>query len=220
MRQRTNEEWRADLAATGPRRDEALADLRECVLRAARFYLCRQAPERARLDPEQVEALAEDAAQEATLAVLAKLDRFRGEAAFPTWASKFGVSAAAGLLRRREWAHVSLEALPDWGSSVATAAREVCDDPEAGARRREAWCLFREVVEEDLTAQQRTVLSLVFFHGLPPDEVAERLGISRGACYKAGHDMRRAIKRAIERRGWTSGELLAAFAAPAPRGAR
>ncbi len=165
-------------------------------------------------------ALAEDAAQEATLAVLAKLDRFRGESAFPTWASKFGVSAAAGLLRRREWAHVSLEALPDWGSSVATVAREVCDDPEAGARRREAWCLFREVVEEDLTAQQRTVLSLVFFHGLPPDEVAERLGISRGACYKAGHDMRRAVKRAIERRGWTGGELLAAFEAPAGRGAR
>src|SRR3712207_5459245 len=60
MRQRTSEEWRADLAATGPRRDEALADLSAWVLRAARFYLCRQAPGRARLDPEQVEALAEE----------------------------------------------------------------------------------------------------------------------------------------------------------------
>ena len=51
MQQRSNDEWREALGG-GAGRDEALADLRECVLRAARFYLCRQAPGRARLDPE------------------------------------------------------------------------------------------------------------------------------------------------------------------------
>ena len=219
MRTRSNEAWRAELAEGSAGRDAALADLRAWLLRTAQFYLRRQAPQLTALRSEQVAELAEDAAQEATLAVLAKLESFRGEAAFLTWASKFGVSAAAALLRRRQWRDVSLDALPGWEPSIAAVTQELDAGPDTIAQRHEAWRLLQTVLEEDLTSQQRSVLNLVLFQGLPQDEVAERLGISRGACYKAGHDMRRTVKRGIERRGWSSAEMLAAFAAPVERGA-
>ena len=108
--------------------------------------------------------------------------------------------------------------MPGWETGVATVTRELGAGPDAVAQRHEAWRLLQTVLAEDVTAQQRHVLNLVLFQGLPPDEVAERLGISRGACYKAGHDARRAVKRGIERRGWSSAEVLAAFAAPVAGG--
>ena len=142
MRQRSNDEWREELGVASARRDEALTDLRACLLRAARFYLRRHASMHAAQGPEQVEAPAQGAAQEAILAVLATLDGVRSKAAFLTRASKLEVSAAAALLRRQR-SEVSLEAIPGWDTSLLPATRQVCDDPEATAQRREAWCLFQ-----------------------------------------------------------------------------
>ena len=147
MRARSNEAWRAELAEGSAARDEALMDLRAWLLRAAQFYLRRQAPQLTTLRAAQVADLAEDAAQEATLAVLAKLESFRGEAGFLTWASKFGVSAAAALLRRRQGREASLEALPGWEPSVAAGTQELEAGPDTIAQRHEAWRLLQMVLE-------------------------------------------------------------------------
>jgi len=167
---------------------------------------------------EQIDAIADDAAQEATLAVLAKLSSFRGDAAFTTWASKFGVSGAAEILRRRQWRDVSLEDMPNgWERLVAELeGSDAGGQPDLITQRKEVRQLLLEVVREDLTEKQRQVIAYVLFQGVPPHEVAERIGISRGACYKLGHDARRALKRGIERRGWTCADALAAFSAPGP----
>jgi len=213
---RTNEEWRASLCAPGASQEAALTDLRACVHRAARFYLQRHASELGRLQPEEIAATAEDAAQEAVLEVLAKLNNFRGDASFLTWASKFGVTACAQMLRRRQWRDLSLEDLPvGWAEHFARMVdRDPAGQPELVAERREVLQLLLQVAQQDLTERQRTIIAAVLFHGVPPDEVAERLGISRGACYKLAHDARRAMKRAIEQRGWTCADVLAAFAGP------
>lgn len=84
--------------------------------------------------------------------------------------------------------------------------------PELTAQRREVLQLLLQVTREDLTERQRAVIGHVLFRGIPPNEVAERFGISPGACYKLAHDARRALKRAIERRGWTCADALAAVA--------
>jgi RNA polymerase sigma factor (sigma-70 family) len=209
---RTNEEWRDGLRATGAGQEAALTDLRACVYRAARFYVQRHADELGHLPQEEIAAIADDAAQEATLEVLAKLDHFRGDASFPTWASKFGVTACAQMLRRRQWRDLSLEDLPAGWEEHLAGMVDPAGQPELMAQRREVMRVLLQVAREELTGRQRDLLGYVLFHGIPPDEVAERLGISRGACYKLGHDARRAVKRAFERRGWICDEVLAAFA--------
>src|SRR5438094_667422 len=59
----------------------------------------RRAP-RAGLTGPDVDDLAEQAATDATLAVLGKLDSFRGESRFTTWAYAFAVFEVSTVLAR------------------------------------------------------------------------------------------------------------------------
>src|SRR4051812_43768322 len=86
--ERESSAWLADLA--GPRREEAVARLRERLLRIAHGEVNRRRARLAFGGPE-LEDIAEQAASDATLAVLGKLGDFRGEARFTTWAAKFAI---------------------------------------------------------------------------------------------------------------------------------
>ena len=90
MKERTNQEWLADLQ--GPERDDALVDLRAFLVRGLRYALA------GRSDGD--DAIIEDFVQDALLKILAALDTFRGESRFTTWAQKITVRVAYTELRR------------------------------------------------------------------------------------------------------------------------
>src|SRR3954452_13403978 len=79
--------------------DDALAALHALMLRAARFELHR----RRRLPYDEAEDLALQAANDAMVALLGKLDTFRGLSRFTTWAYKFALLEAGVKARRRAW---------------------------------------------------------------------------------------------------------------------
>ncbi len=216
MRKRSNEEWLQALQSEGSRESDAIADLTELLRRSAFFYLRRHRHELKDLAQEETEALAEDAAQEAVMAVRAKLEGFRGESAFPTWASKFGVGMALATLRKRQWRDVSLDRLPDgWDQPPQTAiSRDGWQQPELAAQRHEIWRAIQEVVNNDLTEKQRQVFSYILIHGVNAMVVADRLDMTPGAVYKLTHDARRKLLAALERRGLSKEEILSAFATP------
>src|SRR5438477_3706194 len=164
---RTNEEWLEVLRAKGAATDAALVDLRTSIYRSARFYFLRHAGDPGGLQPEQQEAMADDAAQEATMAVLAKLDTFRGQAAFLTWAAKFGVTTSAAMLRRHWCRDVSLEQLStDWEGPLSAFVDEGAGShPDLIAERREVRQLLLDVAREELTDKQRDVVAWVLFEG-------------------------------------------------------
>ena len=82
-------------ALRGPDRDAAVAELHALLLRAARFELGRR-----RVADDD---LAMEAADDALMAVLGKLDQFRGASRFTTWAYKFALLEAGVKARRRAW---------------------------------------------------------------------------------------------------------------------
>ena len=84
--------WLQRLRADGPERDHALADLRELLLKAARFEVRRRAATLPHVRGGDGEDLAQQSADDALLAILGKLDDFRGESRFTTWAYKFACS--------------------------------------------------------------------------------------------------------------------------------
>ena len=102
MKARSNAERLAVLRADGAPQTAALIELRAFLLRAARYTLSRRwttvSPASADLNH-----LAEDAAQEALSALLPRLDEFRGDSRFTTWAYKFAVNAAFVAARREAW---------------------------------------------------------------------------------------------------------------------
>src|SRR5919204_6012811 len=85
--------WLERLRAQGPERDAAHADLRELLLRATRFEVRRRCATMSQIRSDQ-EDLAQQSAGDAMVAILAKLDDFRGESKFTTWAYKFGLYEA------------------------------------------------------------------------------------------------------------------------------
>ena len=121
--------WLAALRGAGARRDQATARLHALLLRAARFELGRRRAALSYVRGEELDDIATQAADDALMAVLAKLDDYRGASRFTTWAYKFALLAAGVRLRRRAW-----------------QGREVVLDPRAGRplrtrgrRRRSNW---------------------------------------------------------------------------------
>jgi RNA polymerase sigma-70 factor (ECF subfamily) len=215
LRPRTNDEWLHELRSDGGLQAEALADLREYLRYAALFYLRRRGEGLRDVSFDEIEALAEDSAQEGLVAVLEKLDTFRGEARFLTWAGKFSVGRAIMSLRRRQWRDASLDRVPDgWtGPAFDAVSTDGWDHPELAARRQEIWQVIREVANNDLTDLQRQAFIYILVEGAPAQIAAERLGMTPNALYKLTHDARRKLKKSLEQRGWSVEEILSAFAA-------
>ena len=217
MPDRSNEQWLAELRSDGLEQQQALEDLRRALERAALFYVRRRAPGLKGAADDELESLAQDAAQEATLQVLDKLDSFRGESRFLTWASAIAVGRAMTALRRRLWQDVSLDRMPDGWQEPADIAvsGNGWEHPDLAAQRREMWQVIRDVVAQELTQRQREVLNQVVLNGANAEEVADRMGTSPGALYKMTHDARRKLKAGLLKRGYSTAEILDAFAAGA-----
>jgi RNA polymerase sigma-70 factor, ECF subfamily len=193
-------DWVARLRADGAEGQAAVADLHALLLKAAHFEIGRRAVQDSSLRGGEREDLAQQAADDALMAVLGKLDQFRGESRFTTWAYKFALLEAAVKVRRRTWQgrEIPLEdeawrALADAGASAGR-----------GAEDAELFAALREEIER-LGPRRREVLVAVALNGVPIDVLAERLGSTRGALYKNLHDARRALREALAERGFRVG---------------
>ena len=96
-------EWLRSLRVDGPARDEAVARLHALLLRAARFEVARRRPTLPHLRGNELDDIANQAADDALMSVLRRLDDFRGASRFTTWAYKFALLEAAVKLRKRAW---------------------------------------------------------------------------------------------------------------------
>ena len=207
---RTNADWLSDLRSTGSLRDAALTDLRTRILSALPRAL---SPWLSSADP-RFEPLAEETAQETLLRVLSHLDTFEGRSQFTTWVYKIAVRVALSELRRQKWRDVSLDDLLEEKDDQPAQTRLEIDPtvgPETAAERADLLERVRRIIAEGLTDRQRTALVAIGVRGMPPDEVARRMGMQPNALYKLIHDARLRLKRRLEREGLTPAEILTLF---------
>jgi RNA polymerase sigma-70 factor, ECF subfamily len=193
--------WLEDLRAEGPERDRAVERLHALLLRAARFEVGRRRAGAPHLR-DDLDDVAAQAADDALLAVLRKLDGFRGESRFTTWAYKFALLEAAVRVRRLEWQGRELPREPESWELVVAAGPSPASQAETGELLR----AVREAIDSDLTRHQREVLVALALNGVPIDVLADRLGTTRGALYKTLHDARRKLRARLAKRGFTIGE--------------
>jgi RNA polymerase sigma-70 factor (ECF subfamily) len=188
--------WLADLTDDGPAGHHALAHLRELLLRATRHQVWRLRDLLPGAGAGELEDLAQQAANDALVAVLRQLGTFEGRSRFTTWAYKFGVLHAGVAVRRQAWRHREVP-LPD---SVA-----LVDTTPTPAAVSEATHLARAVkaaIASELTPHQRRVMLALLVEEVPIDVLAERLGSTRNALYKTLHDARRRLRAALTDSGY------------------
>ena len=165
-RGRSDEEtaqWLLALGGAGPARERALVRLHGILLRVARAELGRRAGRHPITGPE-LDDLAHQSADDALLAVTAKLGQFRGDSRFTTWAYKFMVLEVSSKLGRHFWQRpvVALDAA-DWGRLPDRFGASPADHAE----RRDLLAALRRAVEEDLTERQRRVFVAIVVNGVP-----------------------------------------------------
>lgn len=184
------DDWVARLSAQGVVRDDATRRLHALMLRAARHQVARMSGGGG-LGRARLEEIVQSAADEATMAVLSRLETFEGRSRFTTWAYKFGILHAAVEVRRAAWKHreVDLDAIADLASNTLA--------PEAFAVATEFTEAVRAEIENSLTPHQRRVVLALVVEGIPIDVLAERLGTNRNALYKTLHDGRTRLRAAL-----------------------
>jgi RNA polymerase sigma-70 factor (ECF subfamily) len=148
---------------------------------------------------QDVDEIALEAADEALVAVLMDLDRFRGESLFTTWACRLAVNHVMAALRtRHRWrSELPLE------SEVITRVAATGDSVERHEEVLELLEVVCRAVNGALSARQREALLVLAIDGGSPDALAKRLGTSVGALYKSLHDARRRLRTQIAARGFT-----------------
>lgn len=214
MSSRSNEEWLYALGErSGAARDKALTELREYLVRAALVYLSMHREELTRWSQEDIQALAEDMAQEAVMKVVANLASFKGASKFTTWAYRFVINLTASELRRRRYQDISLDSLrrDEVSAFAPLASGPDIVDPERTAQQNEYRNLVYNILQEELTERQRLALVGVYLRGYSMDEVATALGINRNALYKLLHDARKRLKQALQDRYITATDIISAF---------
>lgn len=182
--------WLQDLTGSGHAHDDAVRRLHELLLRASRFEVSRRRNTLGYLRGGDHDDLAQQSADDALVAVLAKLGSFRGDSRFTTWAYKFALYEAAVKLRRRAWQDRELPLEPDAWPTFASQALS----PSEHLAETELLGALRVAIAERLSVHQREVLVAVTLNGIPIDVLAERLNTTRGALYKTLHDARRKLR--------------------------
>jgi RNA polymerase sigma-70 factor, ECF subfamily len=185
--------WLAALRGPAAVRAQAIAELHALLLRGAHHELNRRRHALGHASRSELDDMAMQAADDALVAVLAKLDSFRGASRFTTWAYKFVLLEAGVRARRRAW-HGREVALEDHDRLGARDGGPSAHELVEGGELLRA---IGEAVRADLTPHQREVLRALALDDVPIDVLAERLGTTRGALYKTLHDARRKLRASL-----------------------
>ena len=191
-------EWLRLLHSEGSERDAGLSRLHELLLRVAR-HETRRRRSRLAIEGPELDDLAHQAAADAMLAILAKVDTFRGESRFTTWAYKFVIFEVSGKIGRHYWTNPVVPLEPeDWNRLPDRFGL----DPGGQAEWADLMAAIRRAVETVLTPHQRRIFVALVLDEVPLDAMSITLGVNRNAIYKVMFDARRKIRADLIANGY------------------
>jgi RNA polymerase sigma-70 factor, ECF subfamily len=187
---RESQQWVERLHAGHPDREQAVAELHEVLLRAAFHELSRRRTQLGSVSGPEFEDLAQQAANDALMNVLRRLDDFQGRSRFTTWAYKFVMLEVSSKVARHAWRRQppssddpGLDRLPD---------RLAAGPGDRLEQREQVQALTAAI--GDLTGRQRRVFVAIALNGISIDVLAIQLKTNRNAIYKNLFDARRNLR--------------------------
>jgi RNA polymerase sigma-70 factor, ECF subfamily len=189
--------WVEQLRPEHPRHDETVARLHDVLLRVAFHELARRRGQLGSVGGPELEDLAQQAADDALMNILKRLDDFRGLSRFTTWAYKFAVFEVSSKVARHAWRHhppttdeLTWERVPD---------RLTPRPGDRLAQREQLQALSAAI--GTLTERQREVFVAIALNDVSIDVLAIQLGSNRNAIYKNLFDARRKLRAGLAEAG-------------------
>jgi RNA polymerase sigma-70 factor (ECF subfamily) len=195
-------EWLRSLSGSDAEKRAAGIRLHDMLLRVARAEVRRRSGH-LRVDGPELDDIAYQAAADAMVAITAKLDQFRGESRFTTWAYKFVILEVSTKIGRHFWRNpgVAMDA-EDWACLPDRLGLE----PASESEWRDAVAALHRAVDAVLTDRQRRIFVAIVLNGVPLDAIVAELGSNRNAIYKTMFDARRKLRAALAANGYLSAE--------------
>jgi RNA polymerase sigma-70 factor (ECF subfamily) len=193
-----DERWVADLTSDGPAGEAAVRRLHQILLRASRHQVWRLRGMLPHAQSDDLNELALQIADEATMTVLRRLPSFEGRSRFTTWAYKFVVYQAGIEVRKQSWRRREISLSDD---ADLTGLVDRTATPDEVLEATELARAVEDAMATALTPHQRRVAVALVVEEVPVDVLAERLGTTRNALYKTLHDARRRLRAALADRG-------------------
>jgi RNA polymerase sigma-70 factor, ECF subfamily len=134
---------------------------------------------------------ADDAAQEALIAAVGSLDRYRGESSFKTWLYAITLNTCRGYLRRRKARNTVMGAL-----RLVMPTRSTLPTPEEATTHNESDRTLWAAVD-GLDEKHRIVVLLRYAHDLPTKEIAQMLGVNEGTVHSRLHYAREKLMKQL-----------------------
>jgi RNA polymerase sigma-70 factor (ECF subfamily) len=160
------------------------------MLRVAFSELSRRRPQLWSVSGPEFDDLAQQAADDALVNVLGRLDEFRGLSRFTTWVYKFVMFEVSAKVARHAWRRQPPGAAdPTWDRLADPAARR----PEDRVEQRAQFDALASAIGE-LTDRQREVFVAIALNDVSIDVLALKLGANRNAVYKNLFDARRRLR--------------------------
>jgi RNA polymerase sigma-70 factor (ECF subfamily) len=189
----TSRQWVEQLRVGHPRYELTVSRLHDVLRRVALSELSRRRRQLWSIRGPEFDDLAQQAADDALVNVLGRLDEFRGLSRFTTWAYKFVMFEVAAKVSRHAWlrqppevGEIAWHQLPD--------PREL--RPEDWLEQRARLDALSQAIRQ-LTERQRDVFVAVALNEVPIDVMAVKLGTNRNAVYKNLFDARRRLRAAM-----------------------
>jgi len=191
--------WVDGLRATGPEHAPVVERLHDLLLRAAHAEAYRRSHLYPQIRGTELDDLCRQAANDAVVAVQAKLDGYRGASRFTTWAYSFAIFEISVKLRRHAWRRGRIPTADD--DATWDRLAEGAGSAQTKAESTELLGALRRAIAEELTPRQRRVFVAVALNDVEIDVVAGQLNSTRGAVYKVLHDARTKLRRRLQLEG-------------------
>ncbi len=191
-------EWLRSLRGSDTDRKAVQERLHSVLLRIARAEIRRRSDRLQTAGPE-LDDVAHQATADAMMSILTKLDEFRGESRFTTWAYKFVMFEVSTKIGRHFWRNpgVRLDAT-DWDRLPDRFGL----DPARESEWHELATALRRAVNEVLTERQRQIFIAIAVNSVPLDALVAELGSNRNAIYKMLFDARRKLRATLVAAGY------------------
>lgn len=190
--------WVDGLVSHGDAHESCVVALHAVLLKVARHEVARRASFLQLHGPE-LEDVAQQATDDALMAIRAKVSGFRGESRFTTWAFRFVMFEVSTKMGRHFWR----ERRATWDDATwKQPPAGLVDSPEMHLEQCELFATLRRAIDNDLTLLQRRVFVAVALNQVPMDAFARELGVSRNTLYKTLFDARRKLRVSLLAAGY------------------
>jgi RNA polymerase sigma-70 factor (ECF subfamily) len=186
----TSRSWVKQLQVGHPRHRETVAGLHLMMGKMAARELARRHSQLPALTGPEFDDLAQQAADDALIKVLNRLDSFRGLSRFTTWVYRFVICEVSTKVAAHAWRRQPPSLTEQVWEELSAPSRW---GPEETLERRAQLHALREAIGQ-LTERQRRVFVSIALNEVPIDIVALEFGTNRNAIYKNLFDARQSLR--------------------------